>query len=429
MKKNGFIATSLLYSFFLIFISAIVSLIAILLHNKISLNKITNTVKDDLTYLNKKTIMNVNEGEYVKMPLFSLDKTTDLSDTLWIVTGSSFDFVSLISAESVFQTNKHNNINTMQDELDKYYNNFTVGFEVPEYHNVTYLNKSELDRFENDYSSFHKTIILGNRTNNSYIYYDDSINQFKLRSYCGTGCNPYNNNLSSGASYNLRMHVFVSDKTPIRSGRGLHDDPYVLAFYDYSNENLKLHYDYKNNTGNMSSKKDSFAEIVDLSGTNNPGTISERYLRLLGRGIRIIGDNKINTNLNANSILAGNYTIEFNTNDNFILSTTSKLDGIIISVKVNDIVTLNVMGSSYIFSHDIKTNNTISLVKEGTSRKIYYNGNEVDSFPAITAQSSDVFFIGSTTGGEKTFRSVRIYNRGLTAEEIKSNYDVDKRWL
>ena len=46
-----------------------------LLHNKVVLNKLTNTVKDDLTYLNKKTIMNVSEGEYVEMPLFTKDGT------------------------------------------------------------------------------------------------------------------------------------------------------------------------------------------------------------------------------------------------------------------------------------------------------------------------------------------------------------------
>lgn len=429
MKKNGFIATSLLYSFFLIFITAIVSLITVLLHNKVVLNKLTNTVKDDLTYLNKKTIMNVSEGEYVEMPLFTKDGTTNLSNTLWIVTGSTFDMVSLISAEPVYQTNKHNSVENMQNELDLYYNVFTIGHTVPGYHNIAYLSKEELDRFESHFGSFHKTIILGDKNNYSYIYYDNSGNKFKLRSYCGASCNPYNNNLTNGTKYNMRMQVFISDKTPIRSGRGLIDDPFVLAFYDYSGDNLKLHYDYKNNTGNISTKTSAFSEIKDLSGTNVSGTISEKYLRLLGRGVRITGSSIINTNLAAYNILTGNYTIEFNTSDNFALSTTSKPGGIVTCSKVNNTVTLNVVGSPYTISNDVKLNNTISLVSEGTTRKIYHNGNYVANFPVISSSSSDMFFIGSSTTGEKTFKSVRIYNKALSEEEIKSNYDVDKRWL
>lgn len=48
MKKNGFIATSLIYSFFLIFITLFLTIIADYLQNKVLLNTIEKGIKDEI---------------------------------------------------------------------------------------------------------------------------------------------------------------------------------------------------------------------------------------------------------------------------------------------------------------------------------------------------------------------------------------------
>lgn len=48
MKKNGFIATSLIYSFFLIFITLFLAIIADYLQNKVLLNEIEKGIKSDI---------------------------------------------------------------------------------------------------------------------------------------------------------------------------------------------------------------------------------------------------------------------------------------------------------------------------------------------------------------------------------------------
>ena len=50
MNKKGFIATSLIYSFFLIFITLFLTIIADYLQNKVLLNTIENGIKNDINY-------------------------------------------------------------------------------------------------------------------------------------------------------------------------------------------------------------------------------------------------------------------------------------------------------------------------------------------------------------------------------------------
>ena len=47
-KKNGFIATSLIYSFFLVFITLFLTIIADYLQNKVLLNTIESDIKEDI---------------------------------------------------------------------------------------------------------------------------------------------------------------------------------------------------------------------------------------------------------------------------------------------------------------------------------------------------------------------------------------------
>lgn len=59
-KKNGFIATSLIYSFFLIFITLFLTIIADFLQNKVLLNTIENDIKEEIN--NSKYITDFIDG-------------------------------------------------------------------------------------------------------------------------------------------------------------------------------------------------------------------------------------------------------------------------------------------------------------------------------------------------------------------------------
>ena len=48
MNKKGFIATSLIYSFFLVFCATLASYVAINIHNKMLLNRVTDQIREDL---------------------------------------------------------------------------------------------------------------------------------------------------------------------------------------------------------------------------------------------------------------------------------------------------------------------------------------------------------------------------------------------
>ena len=62
-KKNGFIATSLIYSFFLVFITQFLTIIADYLQNKVLLNTIENDIKEDLN--GTKNIADFNTGDII----------------------------------------------------------------------------------------------------------------------------------------------------------------------------------------------------------------------------------------------------------------------------------------------------------------------------------------------------------------------------
>ena len=64
MNKKGFIATSLLYSFFLLFCAIILSFVGNLGHNTVLLNKAIDKINEDIH--TTKYIYNVKVGDYFR---------------------------------------------------------------------------------------------------------------------------------------------------------------------------------------------------------------------------------------------------------------------------------------------------------------------------------------------------------------------------
>ena len=86
MKKNGFIATSLLYTFFLAFITLFIGMITIYLQNRVYLNKLEDSsknaiyireMKDKLDNLNSFSIKIKNEGSSNFGSAITLDTYND----------------------------------------------------------------------------------------------------------------------------------------------------------------------------------------------------------------------------------------------------------------------------------------------------------------------------------------------------------------
>lgn len=87
MKKNGFIATSLLYAFFLVFISLFVVLLLNFLHNRVLVSKINENAKESLYGINNRKIPDMTVGSFVKWKnLNPTSKSNPMSENgTWIV--------------------------------------------------------------------------------------------------------------------------------------------------------------------------------------------------------------------------------------------------------------------------------------------------------------------------------------------------------
>lgn len=66
MKRNGFIATSILYSIFLVFLTLFLALILTYLHNQILLQKVNENAWENLMKINNTKISDLKVGDYVQ---------------------------------------------------------------------------------------------------------------------------------------------------------------------------------------------------------------------------------------------------------------------------------------------------------------------------------------------------------------------------
>lgn len=66
MKKNGFIATSVIYSFFIVFITLFIGLIVTFIHNRLLISKVNEEAKNNLSKINEMRFDDFKIGDYVK---------------------------------------------------------------------------------------------------------------------------------------------------------------------------------------------------------------------------------------------------------------------------------------------------------------------------------------------------------------------------
>lgn len=105
MKKNGFIATSILYSFFLIFLTLFLGLITNYLHNRILLAKIEDTSREILYGINNTKLTDLSVGDHIKFKSDDLILDSNATWTLAKTTTSGDDitlyFISDLTAQKL----------------------------------------------------------------------------------------------------------------------------------------------------------------------------------------------------------------------------------------------------------------------------------------------------------------------------------------
>ncbi len=440
MEKNkGFIATSLLYSFFLVFCALLLALVGSFMHNRVLLDHTVENIKKDLSTATNKTLILTEVGDYVKIPLFSSRADINLENVKWIVAGhdASNKTITLVSDNVVVMTNNYRNINLFNEEVNSYFNLYTTGSTSGSY--VRSLTNQDITNFQSISNITIRKALLSE--GNPFLYRNTSNNRFYLYRYtCTTSdtCSVTTNQLLQTTNtnlYGLRLMITLADTTPIASGAGTINDPYNLLYYIYQKDNnnvLKLHYDYLNTTKNLGFQT-TINTITDLSGNNYNGTFTSNHTNSLSDGITFSIVKSLQTDLQICSVFSSNgYSIELLSKRNISLVANPSNQNIF-DITGNGSST-NLRGQGIVFG-DVTPNvfHTYSFIKRpGSNIMIYIDGkykqtSVTANFPCIL---SNVLFLGAVNGSGTNgyLKSLRFYKTALTDAEILRNYNVDQRW-
>ena len=197
-KKNGFISTSVIYSFFLIFVTLFLGLILNYTHNRILINRINEAALNDINKIKNARISNLNVGDYV---LFELkdDIQDKINPTTYILANiyedGTYEFLSTTdtfnssyNSESEFLT-----IDKFNDLRDTYKNTYKYS-DTNNNMNINIVNISSLKR------------VRDNITDNNILndIYDTSTDYIVYNDLTST---PYQDN----SYYNFRKYAITSD--------------------------------------------------------------------------------------------------------------------------------------------------------------------------------------------------------------------------
>lgn len=137
MKKNGFIATSLIYSFFLIFITLFLTIIADYLQQKVLLNEIEKGIKDNIN--DSMGIRDFEVGD-----ILSQSSLISGDDDIWIVARVEVDNNTLNGDNSslyLYSYELKTTVNESEDQKILTLDLVTEDLQLGGVYNNTYLNK------------------------------------------------------------------------------------------------------------------------------------------------------------------------------------------------------------------------------------------------------------------------------------------------
>lgn len=191
MNNKGFIATSLIYSFFLIFITLFLTIIADYLQNKVLLNTIEKGIKEDLN--NSMGIQDFEVGSFIGLSTDTCDITTA---KLYVISKVDY-YNNKIILYSLDKTDSNGNAN---------YNDILKDIDTG-YKNATYFNKILYSFKDNTGNKSYK--IEDNLCIKSGVPSGDSVDQ----TYTTT--EGYVSNSCSELNYRQKKELSINDRKKV----------------------------------------------------------------------------------------------------------------------------------------------------------------------------------------------------------------------
>ena len=225
MNKNGFIATSLLYSFFLLFCVLILLFVGNLSHESILMNKEVDKINEDLHSV--KTLKDAEIGSYFRLNICISEDKKDI-----INSGETLDYILFSNTNNALFVAKNYSFKLSNLEL---LNNFLNSINVKNNDNVIKARSMSI----NDYNLINS--IDNNDIKNVIIYSDfPSASRYFLASnninYTNSSVfslsnkqirNINNNDLSDDSTF-IRLVFEMNKETIIIGGDGILANPYIL---------------------------------------------------------------------------------------------------------------------------------------------------------------------------------------------------------
>ena len=227
MNKSGFIATSLLYSFFLLFCALILVFAINIGHNSILLNKEKDKINEDIH--SNKRIMHAEVGSY-----FRLNVCVDKDKRKWFNSADTMDYILFQNDDSkgkLVSKNYSYKLNSLEllDEIlnSVYIKNYNIkiiskSMSLSDYNKISEINNADLkkDILVSDFDKNTKYLLLV-RENNE----DSTSKVYDLKTQVVRDID--SSDISSDDTF-VRLVFQFNSLTKIIGGDGTLSNPYIL---------------------------------------------------------------------------------------------------------------------------------------------------------------------------------------------------------
>lgn len=241
MNKKGFIATSILYSFFIVFCAMLLTYIGVLGHNSILVNKEKDLINEELhsmIYLS-----DAKDGDYFRLNVCSRNKdlfqSGDTINYYLIKYGGKYVFVSstvsfkLNSYELLDELLKKININYKGNEIKSRSMSKADYSIINGYSDNKLKNKIlniDIDYNESNLSGYYllaNNPYSGSESYKTYIIENTEPNGEKKHEIKGDLIN-VTNTLSNLSNMYIRLTFDIDNNYRIISGDGTYSNPYIM---------------------------------------------------------------------------------------------------------------------------------------------------------------------------------------------------------
>lgn len=251
-------------------------------------------------------------------------------------------------------------------------------------------------------------------------------------------------------SDNLEFEIEKAGKYQIQIQNGDIKSDIQEQYLGYITDGLMVHYDGIINTRNGSNKSQEINEWQDLSGNRNDGVLknSPKWLSdalefdgvddyvLIGQHnyenitLEVVAMNNVINSSETEYISnyeTGGYGLSYRQNNNLIQihikNSTSTSPGYKSQSASSTVVANKIYSLSGSFD-----SNQIMFYENKTKYQLSWNGtiNHAASSTALCLGTNPSGNVGKTNWLNGNIYSVRIYNRALTEDEVKTNYAIDK---